>query len=255
MDARVTVVRTARIRTVGDPPETGKAGIEDLIRERLWTAVVDRSLPPGTHLKEEQLQAVFGASRARIRRVLLQLHCEGLIDLVPNIGAFVARPSIKEAREIFAARRLIEAELIRNLVPRLTDAARNALELLVRKEREAHERGAASEEIFLSGLFHIRLGEYADSPVLLGFLKELIPRTSLIIALYQARTVNGCGTSDHRHLIEAIAERNDERAVALMNRHLSHIESHLNLRPAQKSTIDLGEILRGGGDRRARTAP
>ena len=216
---------------------------EEYIRERIWTAIVERKLLPGTRLKEEELNEIFKVGRARIRRILLRLHCERLIELVPNSGAFVAKPTIKEAREIFAARRLIEGELVRTLAARMTDADRAALERITTAELESHESRDTSEEIRLSGLFHIRIAELADSPILLGFLKELIPQTSLIIALYQIRDVGGCGAYDHNDLMTAMAAGDGERAAELMDKHLRSIESLLDLHPDEKSETNLRDIL------------
>ncbi len=190
-----TAKRNDRIKVFPDSSTaaSGRA-IDDVeIRERIWNAIVDRSLQPGMRLKEEELNDIFHVGRSRIRKVLLQLQCERLIDLVPNSGAFVAQPTVKEAREVFAARRLIEGELVRKLTARMTDDDRNDLEALSAAEETAHKEGRTSDEIRLSGQFHVRIAELADSPVLLGFLRELIPQTSLIIALYQSRHVGGCG--------------------------------------------------------------
>ena len=83
-----------------------------VIYERIWTAIVDHSLPPGTKLTEDRLGEIFGVGRTRIRQVLFQLAHEGVVTLQHNRGAFVAQPSVREAREVFEARRAIEWAVI-----------------------------------------------------------------------------------------------------------------------------------------------
>lgn len=240
-----TAKRNDRIKVFPDSSTaaSGRA-IDDVeIRERIWNAIVDRSLQPGMRLKEEELNDIFHVGRSRIRKVLLQLQCERLIDLVPNSGAFVAQPTVKEAREVFAARRLIEGELVRKLTARMTDDDRNDLEALSAAEETAHKEGRTSDEIRLSGQFHVRIAELADSPVLLGFLRELIPQTSLIIALYQSRHVGGCGAPEHNALVEAMAQGEADRAAAQMSEHLERIESLLDLQQSDEQPVDLRRIL------------
>ena len=240
-----TAKRNDSVKVFPEPAAaaSGRA-IDDVeIRERIWNAIVDRSLVPGMRLKEEELNDIFHVGRSRIRKVLLQLHCERLVDLVPNSGAFVAQPTVKEAREVFAARRLIEGELVRKLTARMTEGARSDLEALSAAESTAHDEGRMSDEIRLSGQFHIRIAELADSPVLLGFLRELIPQTSLIIALYQSRQVGGCGAPDHNALVEAMANGEADRAAALMSEHLERIEGQLDLQQTEEQPVDLRRIL------------
>jgi DNA-binding GntR family transcriptional regulator len=64
-------------------------------------------------LGEERLAKVFGVSRTQIRQVIERLAHDSIATVVPNRGAFVSSPSVEEAREVFAARRLIERDLIR----------------------------------------------------------------------------------------------------------------------------------------------
>lgn len=245
MEVSTSTKRKDRINVFPDSPAaaSGRTIDDDDIRERIWNAIVDRSLLPGMRLKEEELNDIFHVGRSRIRKVLLQLHCERLIDLVPNSGAFVAQPTVKEAREVFAARRLIEGELVRKLTARMTEDDRDDLMAMTEAETLAHEEGRTSDEIRLSGQFHIRIAELADSPVLLGFLRELIPQTSLIIALYQSRQVGGCGAPDHNALVDAMANGEADCAAALMTEHLERIESELDLQQSEEQPVDLRRIL------------
>jgi DNA-binding GntR family transcriptional regulator len=70
------------------------------IYDRIWSAIAEHKLRPGTRLKEEQLSEIFGVSRARVRAALAALERDGLVTLVQNRGAFVAQPTIEEARDV-----------------------------------------------------------------------------------------------------------------------------------------------------------
>ena len=89
--------------------ESPEAGIYNKIHR----AIAERRLLPGSRLVEDQLADVFGVSRMRIRSVLQALAREKVVTHHKNRGACVAQPTVKEAKEVFAARRLIEVALAR----------------------------------------------------------------------------------------------------------------------------------------------
>ena len=86
--------------------------------ERITTAVMEHRLPPGIKLAEEKLATAFGVSRTKIRQALTVLSREGLVRLHPNRGAFVTSPTVQEAIDLLATRRLVEPEIVRNVIAR-----------------------------------------------------------------------------------------------------------------------------------------
>ncbi|MCL4799363.1 MAG: GntR family transcriptional regulator, partial [Burkholderiales bacterium] len=112
---------------------------DDAIIDRIMAAIVEHRLPPGTKLGEDRLGEVFGVSRTRIRQVLLRLAAEKVVTQIANRGAFVAQPTVQEAREVFDARRAVEAELVARVAAQATDAQ-------VRRLREHLARERAVEE-------------------------------------------------------------------------------------------------------------
>src|SRR3979411_3520396 len=86
------------------PTQSPEAGIY----HKIHVAIAERRLLPGVRLVEDQLAEVFGVSRMRIRSVLHALARDKVVTLQRNRGAVVAYPSVKEAKEVFAARRLLE---------------------------------------------------------------------------------------------------------------------------------------------------
>jgi DNA-binding GntR family transcriptional regulator len=216
---------------------------ESQIYERIYSAIIEQRLAPGTKLGEESLCELFGVSRSRIRKVLYRLGNESVVMLVPNRGAFVARPSVLEAREVFATRRLLEAEVVRGLAHGLAAADASRLARHVEFEREAHARHDRRASIRLSGEFHLLLAELAGNRVIERFLRDLVSRTSLIIAVYEAPGRSCCSFDEHAALIEAIGGGRAEAAVEGMRAHLCGIESRLMLERPPSGAADLKSIL------------
>ncbi|OCW59602.1 GntR family transcriptional regulator [Hoeflea olei] len=213
------------------------------IYNRIWLSIAERKLKPGTRLKEEQLAEIFSVSRARVRAALTALEHDGLVTLVPHRGAFVSQPSIEEARDIFFSRRTIERSLLARLCQAADSEAIARLEAHVEEEQQARATGDTKATILLSGGFHLLIGELAGSPYLWDVLRDLVSRTSLIIAMYQTRKQAECGPDEHAEMVEAIKAGDSERAQLLMDHHLDHLEGQLDLDEDADSSADLKDLL------------
>ncbi|NMY93151.1 GntR family transcriptional regulator [Pseudomonas psychrotolerans] len=221
----------------------GTAVKRDSIYDRILNAVMEHRLIPGTRLVEEKLAAVFEVNRTRIREVLARLAHEGVVTTIPNRGAFVASPSVEEARHIFNARRILEPALIRSLVSQVDEDLLNQLYDHVAKERLAREQGDKRAVIRLSGEFHLLIAQMVGSPPLLKLMRELSSLTCLIILLYDSPNVPACPNHEHSLIIEAIGKRDADQAVDLLITHLDHIEKTLDLSVGEEQEVDLHEIF------------
>ena len=128
---RLTRCEAAAARTIAPCPATShrtrtssrrsgrradKSATIESIAQDIATAIVEKRLPPGTWLREEALGRVYAVSRTKIRAALLTLSKDKLIEMIPDKGAFVSKPSVQEAREVFGVRRLLESEVVRLFV-------------------------------------------------------------------------------------------------------------------------------------------
>jgi DNA-binding GntR family transcriptional regulator len=202
---------------------------DERIHHELSDAIIDHRIPPGVALPEDALAGAFGVSRTVIRKALLRLGHEKLVELRPNRGAVVARPTIEQARQVFEARRVIEAAVVATAVERATSAQLAAIQSSLTAEADAERRGDRRGLIRLSGDFHRALAAAAHNDVLVAFLGELISRSSLILALYQSSGAMPCSHDDHAAILEAIARRDVAAAQARMAQHLTEIERRLDL--------------------------
>ncbi|RYI29171.1 MAG: GntR family transcriptional regulator, partial [Acetobacteraceae bacterium] len=111
---------------------------EEEIVERIFEAIIDQRLAPGTKLSEAALCEAFSVGRMRIRQSLLLLASREVVELLPNRGAFVASPSAEQAREVFEARLMIEPNVARLAAQRATDEDLTMLEQHLALEHAAH---------------------------------------------------------------------------------------------------------------------
>ena len=90
----------------------------DQVHAQLKTEIELGELAPGSPLSELSLVARTGASRTPVREALRRLAAEGLVDLVPRIGARVSRVSAQSVRDLFEFRQLLEPVAIRQATAR-----------------------------------------------------------------------------------------------------------------------------------------
>lgn len=214
----------------------------DLAYERICAAIIHHDLPPGARLVESRLCAIFGLGRTRVRQVLQRLAGERLVTLLPNRGAIVTLPTLQEARDVFEARRLIEPAIVARFIDVASRADLQRLRAHLQKEKTAARQNDRRAAIRLSGEFHLVIAECAGNAILLELLRELVSRSSLIIAVYQASAPACCPPADHQALLQALDQRGAE-APGLMLRHLDHVFSELRLEAPARSEIDPLAVL------------
>jgi DNA-binding GntR family transcriptional regulator len=216
---------------------------EENIVERIFEAVVEQRLPPGTKLSESALCEAFGVGRMRIRRALLLLSSREVVELQANRGAFVASPTPQQAREVFEARLTLEPSIARLAVERATEEDIESLSAHLIKEHAAHHGHSRQEAIRLSGQFHILLAQIAANSVMLRIMKELVTRTSLIIGIFGAPSVASCRDDDHERILRAFKVRDGQTAADLMAEHLRVIEGGLELGTQKGGAVDLVDLF------------
>ena len=197
------------------------------IVESLTRAIVEHRLLPGAKLVEQKLADHFGVSRTLVRQALFQLAQNRLIKLEPARGAFVAAPSVEEAQQVFAVRRMLEAEMTRAFVQQVTPEQISALQAHIVQERAAVSQGDVPGRTELLGDFHVRMAELMGNHVLAQVLGELISRCALITLMYQSRNEAEHSTDEHAAIVRAMAQGDTDEAVRLMNEHLVHVEASL----------------------------
>ncbi|MEM5476964.1 GntR family transcriptional regulator [Pacificibacter sp. AS14] len=215
----------------------------DLLFEKLELAIHEHRLAPGTKLGEDDIAEVYGVSRTIVRAALQSLAHQRLVELKRNRGAYVAQPSVQEAREVFEARALLEPRTAYSAALRITDNQVAQLQAHIDAEHGALHAGDHGRALYLSGQFHIDIARIADQHTIEAFITQLISRSSLIIALYWQRRAAICESHAHDALITAFAAHDGPRAEELMKSHLLDLVTSLDLRNKTSAPVSLRAAL------------
>ena len=217
--------------------------IEDALSARIRSAVSDGRLPPGTKLPEEMLAEQWSVNRARIRTVLQRLAFEDLVELKRNRGAFVTTPGIKEARDVFEARRVIERVTTEIVTRTILTPQLNALKAQLDDRERTWVHGNRQQAIASISAFHRSLAALAHNESLAKALERLILRSALILGLYGTTDTFARASAHYGTLLAEIERGESIVAARTMERCLFTLEKGLDLRPAAPRDIDLSRVI------------
>ena len=224
----------------GSKPGTAAPTRTEMVHESLRQAIIEQRLAPGARLPEDTIGESFGTSRTIAREALLRLSVEGLVNLLPNRGAFVANPSLDEGRDVFVVRRGLERTVAQHLAGRLTPSQITDLHHMLEQE-ELASAGDDREAIRLAGEFHLRLAEMTGNRLLIRYLTETVSRCSLVMTIYGRPHSVDCGIDEHRQIIEALIAGDGERAADLMDAHIGNVAGRALLEARKPESLQ--EVL------------
>lgn len=201
------------------------------IAQRVVESILAQKLAPGERLGEQQLADLFGVSRTLVREALMQLQARGFVEVRTRKGWYVVEPSIEQARDAFAARRAVEAGLLRQAEGLLEGKPLQAVVRRLRqhvKEEQAAIAGAdAATRAFLLADFHVCLAECLGHRLLSDMLRDLTARTTLVASLYQSTHDAAQSCADHARIVASIEQGRLDEAAALMLDHIGNVEDAL----------------------------
>ncbi|MBR9787619.1 MAG: GntR family transcriptional regulator [Vibrionaceae bacterium] len=213
------------------------------VYDECYKAIISLKLPPDTRLVETKLVDVFSVKRPVIREVLKELSLIGLVNIKPNVGAFVAAPTVKDAVDIMNLRKILEKEMITPSLMDLSPEQIQQLESLHDLEKESIEHGDKEGQIHHSMGFHLKLAEYSGNKYLYETLKNLLAISSLVTSTYGTKDKNSCHCNDHLNILTAIKEKNIDKVKTLMSEHITTLTASLNLEDQPESKVDYYEVF------------
>ena len=213
------------------------------IAQRVVESILAQKLKPGERLGEQELADMFGVSRTLVREALMQLQARGFVEVRSRKGWYVVEPSIDEARDAFAARRAVEAGMLRES-QLLRDGGKPLQKVIKRLRQHLKDEQTAIDgtdvatRTFLLADFHVCLADCLGHRVLCGLLRDLTARTTLVASLYQSTHDARQSCADHARIVGALAAQDPEQAAQMMLVHIGDVESALGKSAAAVDPIE-----------------
>lgn len=208
----------------------------ELIADQLRSAIMYGSLAPGDQLGEVDLAARLGVSRGPLREAMQRLSQEGLLRSERHRGLFVRELTPDDVRDIYVARLAVEraaCELVvrgnrGEAVARLTPAVERLAEAAGTGDRD--EMSDADQE------FHRTLVSCSGNTRLERMAQTLLVETRMCLAaMQQAYPEPGELLEEHRRILDAIADGDEERLLELIEAHMLEAVERINGEAAEGS--------------------
>jgi DNA-binding GntR family transcriptional regulator len=235
MAARPKLVSTASVS------QESRLAPDERMYFEIYDAIMEHRLPAGTKLTEQALTEIYGLARHNVRKVLVKLAADGLVDLEPNRGAYIASPTEQEAHDMFELRQTLEQMAMQKVARSATAADFVRLRQMIDREREAYMQGNRPLWIRLSADFHIELAKLAGNALLVDMLRRLVSRTTLLISTTETTGQQPCSFDEHLAVVDALEKKDHAGAQHEMAHHLEQCACRMLKRPDRR--FDLRSAL------------
>lgn len=192
--------------------------------EALRHAILTGTLPPGTRLSEQEIADVIGTSRQPVREAFLRLSGEGLLEIRPQRGTFVSKITAAEVLDARFVREAVEADLIRLACEKATPAGVATLRDLLQRQATAPDPAAF---MALDEAFHRSIAGLAGKARAWDHLQRLKSQMDRVRFLQLRDFPIPTLIAQHGLMVDAIEDRNADRAEAEIRTHLRLIEADL----------------------------
>ena len=192
----------------------------DLLADALRDEIASGAFAPGTAIRQAEIATRFGVSRIPVREALRRLEAEGLLVVHANRGAFVRSFDREEVREIYDLRLMIETDLLRRAVERMTPSEIGTIEIAA-AAAAAGAGGPHWRE--LDNRFHLAL--YA--PAKRAHQSSMVAALRGTVIHYRSADARlaldpRCWLEDHEKLLAACRAGDAEGAAQILRDHLEH---------------------------------
>jgi DNA-binding GntR family transcriptional regulator len=200
------------------------APMHDQILPHLRRDIVENRWKSGERLSEPLLCKEFGVSRTPLRQVLKTLEAEGLVRLIPHVGAVVTDPDaaeIGETMEILIGLEQLAATRVAQLAP---DGVLREIERLYQDMRVAADAVDIERYYALNDEFHHTIVQGTGNRSLIDLHEKVMWHVHRERHRANFREpLSGESANSHKDLVQAILARQPEHAGLAMRKHLEHV--------------------------------
>jgi GntR family transcriptional regulator, rspAB operon transcriptional repressor len=196
----------------------------DRVYAFLRRRIRELALAPGAPLRKEDIALELGVSRAPVSEAIARLAEEGLVDVFPQHGSFVAPIRAADVRESLFVRTALEVEAMRRLAPIADAAILKVLDDNIAAQAKALRAGHLVEFYDLDEALHAMIFAAIEKPHALRLLEAArapLDRVRRLALPEDGRPEQTL--AEHRALVDAIRSGDADYAAAAMRAHLAMV--------------------------------
>jgi DNA-binding GntR family transcriptional regulator len=198
--------------------------LAERVYEELRQRIAQGVLAPRDRLVQEQIANDLSVSRTPVREALNRLAQDGLVTWVPGVGYLVAQPRKRDVADVQGVRQVLELAALTQALPHYTDVDLSKLKSVYQEMVDADP--ASADYVDLTRRFHRELVEPCPNELLLALVDDMWSRPTGV------KVTGRYGDSphsveimirDHCEIIEAIEAGDHQRAIDLLDAHISTV--------------------------------
>ena len=190
----------------------------------LRTRIIEMRMPPGERIVERDIANEFGTSRTPVHEAVQRLADEGLVDVVPRVGTFVARIPVEALDEAMVVRAALEGAIIEKATERATPEGIARLRAILDAQAE-HVRNDDTRGFHRTDeAFHATLAELSGYPGIWPVIQQTktqLDRFRQLTLPIDGRMRDVIG--EHLAVLDALAKGDPADAVTAMRGHLDQV--------------------------------
>ncbi len=200
---------------------TDKYSLRGRVFQKLRDDILSGKYEDHEELKEVAIGEEMGVSRTPVREALRQLELEGLVQIIPNRGAYVTGITQKDVKDIYMIRSLLEGLCARWATEHITEAQMEEMEENVYIAKFHAQKGHLEQLAELDNRFHDILYEACNSKILEHHLKDFHEYVLRVRKKTLSSASRGPKSNEeHEQILDAIKSGNAELAEQLANKHM-----------------------------------
>lgn len=191
-------------------PETGPV---DTIYRHIQSQIDSKTVFPGYRIIEEDLAKELKLSRTSIRAALAKLQYDGLVEIIPKRGTYVAKPTRQDILNVYTTRLHLEIGVLEQAMPKICGEAIARMEENLEAQKELKKHFTITEYAHLNRAFHWEVVKAAHNPFFSKYLNELYNRVKVYLVFFDTSTDNSGSLQSHSALLQALKEKNLEAGI------------------------------------------
>ncbi|MEB6549376.1 GntR family transcriptional regulator [Heyndrickxia sporothermodurans] len=203
-----------------------KTSMENVVYQHLRQAILSRKLAPGKQLKETTISEALQVSRTPIRNAIQKLSLEGLVDMIPNKGAFVTNPTREEIIQAYQLRGKLEYMAVCLAIDYMDEDDYEEISRLIEEEHKVLLEKNVEEYVTANKQFHLLITRKCQNKFLNSFIETLINQTSIYLILYDDFFENPSqkpySPKEHKQILELIKNNKKDELKIELSKHFEH---------------------------------
>lgn len=214
-----------KIMPILERPSALQDKLYDIIRQ----LIIEAKIEPGERINIEAISKSLGVSRTPVREVLKRFQSQNLVRFVPGTGPVVEEISLKEIRDAYNIRLVLENLTLREAIKNIKDTDYGRLEKIIADTRQMITKGHSRKIAQLNEQFHFTIYGIATNSLLQRYMTDIFTKIERCTNLLsrEDRFVM-VATDDHELILAHLKNRDLAGANRAMKKHINFSYKNLS---------------------------